>query len=411
MPLEAATFISGLNASNPVGVSDPKSQGDDHLRLIKSTLLNTFPNITGAVNATQAELNRLVGVTGVTGAGALVLGTGPTIANPTISGVMAGNFGVDSILTLRSVNQGQVIFAPQGNVQAGANWLEQAADGGTIRWALGQDASSNGYSFFLNRYDATGAFVARPFHIDSVTGAVVTTGDWSFVGTHSINGSGAALCTIGNAVSTTQALQVNGGQGGAGVVYINALAGQYQLGFMSATVTRGFIGCSANDMIFMNGGTSTLFTVALATGAASFVNNIQWGGGAGVLTFAGSDSYWDGAADIILRSAAVEKARITSTGLVAAIAVSTETTGALTSASRNRQVHCTGNITLPSAGMTDGDVIPIDPRGTARTISRPGGHTMYVNDVDVASATTSAHNICAAKYHGGSKWTLQGAVL
>lgn len=63
MPLEEATYISGLNASNPLGTGDPKSQGDDHLRLLKSTILATFPAITGAVTATHTELNILAGAT------------------------------------------------------------------------------------------------------------------------------------------------------------------------------------------------------------------------------------------------------------------------------------------------------------------------------------------------------------
>ena len=62
MALETATFLNGLVASNPVS-GDAVRQGDDHLRLIKSTLKNTFPNLTGAMNATQAELNHVVGVT------------------------------------------------------------------------------------------------------------------------------------------------------------------------------------------------------------------------------------------------------------------------------------------------------------------------------------------------------------
>jgi len=44
MGLETGTFIDDLVPSNPVGPSDPKSQGDDHLRLLKSVLQNTFPN-------------------------------------------------------------------------------------------------------------------------------------------------------------------------------------------------------------------------------------------------------------------------------------------------------------------------------------------------------------------------------
>jgi hypothetical protein len=46
-----------------VGATDPKSQGDDHIRLIKSVLKNTFPNINAAVNATDEQMNFLVGVT------------------------------------------------------------------------------------------------------------------------------------------------------------------------------------------------------------------------------------------------------------------------------------------------------------------------------------------------------------
>lgn len=58
MGLESATFINQLVTSNPTG-SDGKSQGDDHLRLIKQVLQNSFPNITGAVTMTQAQLNTL----------------------------------------------------------------------------------------------------------------------------------------------------------------------------------------------------------------------------------------------------------------------------------------------------------------------------------------------------------------
>ena len=55
MGLETATYINGLNSANPTG-GDGKSQGDDHIRLIKAVLLATFPNITGAVGASQASL-------------------------------------------------------------------------------------------------------------------------------------------------------------------------------------------------------------------------------------------------------------------------------------------------------------------------------------------------------------------
>jgi hypothetical protein len=80
MGLETATYISGLVATNPVNATDPVSQGDDHLRLIKTTILNSFPNITGAMTASHTELNYLDGATGVTGTGSVVLNTAPTFS-------------------------------------------------------------------------------------------------------------------------------------------------------------------------------------------------------------------------------------------------------------------------------------------------------------------------------------------
>jgi hypothetical protein len=59
----ASVFINALVNTNPVGATDPKSQGDDHIRGIKNVILNTFPAITGAVTATHTEMNLLHGLT------------------------------------------------------------------------------------------------------------------------------------------------------------------------------------------------------------------------------------------------------------------------------------------------------------------------------------------------------------
>lgn len=58
MGLETGTYISDLNASNPAS-GDAKSQGDDHIRLVKSTIKATFPNVTGAVTKTHTQINAL----------------------------------------------------------------------------------------------------------------------------------------------------------------------------------------------------------------------------------------------------------------------------------------------------------------------------------------------------------------
>lgn len=54
MGLETGNYVADLVITNPPG-TDPKSQGDDHLRLIKTTLRNTFPGFTGTAILTGID--------------------------------------------------------------------------------------------------------------------------------------------------------------------------------------------------------------------------------------------------------------------------------------------------------------------------------------------------------------------
>lgn len=58
--LETGTYISDLVVTNPTG-SDHYSTADDHIRLLKSTIKNTFPNIDGAMTLTDEQLNTDLG--------------------------------------------------------------------------------------------------------------------------------------------------------------------------------------------------------------------------------------------------------------------------------------------------------------------------------------------------------------
>jgi hypothetical protein len=61
VPLESANYISQLNPANP-NSTDTVSQADDHLRVIKQALKNTFPNLDAPVTVTPAQLNSPVPV-------------------------------------------------------------------------------------------------------------------------------------------------------------------------------------------------------------------------------------------------------------------------------------------------------------------------------------------------------------
>ncbi len=98
MALESATYINELVATNPTG-TDARSQGDDHIRMVKSAVKITFPNITGAVTPTHTELNY---VDGVTSAVQTQLDAKAPLASPTLTGdsTISGTLEVTGVTTL-----------------------------------------------------------------------------------------------------------------------------------------------------------------------------------------------------------------------------------------------------------------------------------------------------------------------
>ncbi len=83
MTVESASYISQLNTSNPAA-SDNISEGDDHLRLIKSVLKSQFPNLaTTAVTQSSAQMNKLGFETGTL----CMFGSNSIPTTETISGV------------------------------------------------------------------------------------------------------------------------------------------------------------------------------------------------------------------------------------------------------------------------------------------------------------------------------------
>lgn len=145
MALETGTYISDLVAANPDGAS-PKSSMDDHLRLIKSTLRNTFPNINGAMTAADEELNFSVGVTsaiqtqiGSKGATNGQVWTGTHQFPATTSGATAA-FGASgmTLATLDFVNSVATNAALPG--QAGKAGYSLLSNGTTANWSLNPGA-------------------------------------------------------------------------------------------------------------------------------------------------------------------------------------------------------------------------------------------------------------------------------
>jgi microcystin-dependent protein len=96
LPLETATYISDLVTSNPAA-SDGMNNADDHMRLTKAALKNTFPSITGAVTATQGTLNGLANWYS-NGVSLLASSAAAFAANPTDSFQNPGAGEIDIVL-------------------------------------------------------------------------------------------------------------------------------------------------------------------------------------------------------------------------------------------------------------------------------------------------------------------------
>jgi hypothetical protein len=52
MPLESVSFIEDFNDNWPTG-TDPKNEGDNHIRNVKKGILDSFPNTSGPWNTTS----------------------------------------------------------------------------------------------------------------------------------------------------------------------------------------------------------------------------------------------------------------------------------------------------------------------------------------------------------------------
>lgn len=83
MTVESASYISQLTPANP-GASDNISEGDDHLRLIKTVLQTQFPSLaTTAVTQSSAQMNKLGFETGCV----MMFASNSTPTTETISGI------------------------------------------------------------------------------------------------------------------------------------------------------------------------------------------------------------------------------------------------------------------------------------------------------------------------------------
>mgnify|MGYP005624940425 CR=1 FL=1 len=146
MALESGSYLNSLVPSNPTA-TDALAQADDHLRLIKSVLVNTFPNLAGAVTVTNGELNIIDGSTSATSvtlvdADTVVVNDGGTMVQVALSDLItyinAGLTLRDDVVTTASLGDAVVSTA---NLINGSVTNDKIAAGAISSSKISSDAS------------------------------------------------------------------------------------------------------------------------------------------------------------------------------------------------------------------------------------------------------------------------------
>ena len=275
MGLETATYISQLVSTNPTS-SDPVSQGDDHLQLIKSVLQAQFTTLgAAAVTTTAAELNLLDGKTTLATEGTAVLSTGESVTTK----------------FLRTDGDGTSSWQiPAGTTYTAGDGLDLT---GT---AFSTDLKSNGGL----EIDSTELAVAQgisQYDVAQFTTGVVDN-DFLRIATTSVEGRSAS-----EVLSDIAALPLAGGTMSGETIYADQLATKPKmkdyseavnaLGSKSAafdidledgnvqslTITSGTFNIGLTNALASNSNSLTLIGTNLGAGTPSFISGAHGGGG------------------------------------------------------------------------------------------------------------------------------------
>lgn len=104
MSVESATNISQLDPTKPAA-TDLKSEGDDHIRLIKYTLSLTFPSVTGIGTAASSNSSALLATTSM------------------VQSAILASSGITAVLPAQGSNGGKVLTTDGTS----ASWISLAS--------------------------------------------------------------------------------------------------------------------------------------------------------------------------------------------------------------------------------------------------------------------------------------------
>lgn len=170
--------------------------------------------------------------------------------------------------------------------------------------------------------------------------------------------------------------------------------------YIPASNTLGWAVNSTGELQLTSAALSPITTGGLALGTTSLMFD-------GAFFSSASSLNWNNG-DVLLTHSS-NALEVTGGGFAAPLLESSETTGTLTAASRNRIVRCSGGVTLDDGVFAEEDWLVFDAGASNRTFTRAAGLTMYVNGVDSATATLPANTSGGAIWRSSTVVVLSGA--
>lgn len=191
MALESGNYINDLVITNPTS-SDPKSQGDDHLRLVKTILKETLNGFTGAILVTATDTGTATGH--VLAPSTALVGYTPMLcllyrANITNTGALTVNvsgLGVKSIKTMAGADP------TAGDIVAGYPMLLMYDGTNFVTLGGSEFLSKTGTQKLTGNFTVDGN--------ELITGTLGVTGNTTLTGTLGVTG----LTTLNAAVGLTR---------------------------------------------------------------------------------------------------------------------------------------------------------------------------------------------------------------
>jgi len=271
MGLETATYISQLVDTNPTS-SDPVSQGDDHLRLIKEVLQAQFTTLgAAAVTTTAAELNLLDGKTAVGDA------SGPGSSTDNAIARFDGTGG-------KTLQNSATTISDDGDIVVGGTTpTVTIGDGGAEDTMLIYDGNAQDYRIGLDDGTDKLEVGVGSTHGTTISFTVDSSADVDFsdnvVSKPELKDYAETINAIGSITAGTNADLEDGN-----VQTVTFTANTFNFGITNALTSKS----NSLTLVITNGGLATVTWKAGAHGAGG--NNVKWAGGsAPTLTNSGVD--------------------------------------------------------------------------------------------------------------------------